>query len=557
MANIFGVQCQFDAAETLRYNREVQPTAVMGINVDKTEWWRQIRAENEDVWSVFRFYPDPHFDNLGSPEEAAEWAVAILHDKIGHLLAEGLITHVVDGNEDIQAGHYDLHSLRDRYGSAFIMLAREQLGVGAWWGNFFCGHFGEETVDLFPLSLAAMEEDNIAYPDNPSAIAFHEYDWPYLDRVWRESGEHWLCGKFLKAMPPILARYPNAKCAITEFGIDSGAAGVSGEHQGWRKASEQIVVARELLCGGRGLQWYYPLTLQDYLLAVLWFGCGMGGDWRSRGFDIMEGEDDVAVMERVKQFEGWEPPPPPPLPTEGTMRVFDIDGNEVFGQAALDLIAYHGITVHPVTGLFPPRVAPGEWYWDIVKMEVREGPACFIFTVLDATGNPVEGKETAWGWQGMSEDDNDIEVGYVTDHFTRADIGLSNAEGNNGPGFGQSGWWHEPNQPGPGLAWVRDPNRWAVLLTGIGMQGGTNHRTMYATWQEKVYTGEEPPPPPSDGLGEELDQMGDRLKQIAQTVGSGGVTGLVVTYADGTQQQFAPTGIVATARRFIKTMFGR
>jgi hypothetical protein len=556
MANIFGVQCQFDAAETLRYNREVQPTAVMGINVDKVEWWRQIREENEDVWSVFRFYPDPRFDDADTPEESAAWAYASLQDKIGHLLAEGLITHVVDGNEDVQAEHYTQHPLRDRYGAAFIKYARQHLGVGTWWGNFFCGHFGEETVDLFPLSLAAMEEDNIARPDNPSAIAFHEYDWPYLDRVWRESGEHWLCGKFLKAMPPILARYPNAKCAITEFGIDSGAAGVPGEHQGWRKASESIVVARELLCGGRGLEWYYPLTLQSYLLAVLWFGCGMGGDWRGRGFDIMEGEDDVAVMERVKAFAGWEPPPPPP-PEEGKMRVYDIDGNEVFGEAALDLIAYHGITVHQ-----PPALNTGELYWDIVKMEVREGPACFIFTVLDAAGNPVEGKETAWGWQGISQDDNDIETPYTTDWYRvdgqpRADLGPTNAQGNCGPGFGQSGWYHGPYEPGPGFAWVRDSVRWAVYLTGVGMEAGTPHRTMYATWQEKVYTGEEPLPPLPDGLGEEINQIADRLKVIAQQVGTGGVTELTVTYADGTQQQFKPSVVGATVRRIIKALAGR
>jgi len=192
-------------------------------------------------------------------------------------------------------------------------------------------------------------------------------------------------------------------------------------------------------------------------------------------------------------------------------RVFNIEGVELFGEAAEDLVRYHGLT------LTYPTLKDGDQFLNLVKLEEREGPACFIFTALKEDGTPWAGIETAWGWTGMDEGSNDIQTPYVTDHYEWADIGPANDNGNAGPGFGETGWWHDAYEPGPGRAWVRHEQYWAVLLEGIGMEGGTNHRTMYATWRLETYTGEEPPPPPPPGGGyvAELKAMGLRMGQIA------------------------------------------
>ena len=172
------------------------------------------------------------------------------------------------------------------------------------------------------------------------------------------------------------------------------------------------------------------------------------------------------------------------------IRVFDLDNKELFGEEALDRIAFHGITVHQ-----PENMRPGEWYWAVVKMRESMGPACFVYTGLKEDGSPAVGQEAAWAWSDdMGESDDIKGANYPTDWQKEADLGvLNDPDANMGPGFGQHGWDHVAYEPGPGRAWIRDPLRWAVRLTGIGWLAMTNHHTMFATWRLKQWEGDEPP----------------------------------------------------------------
>lgn len=183
------------------------------------------------------------------------------------------------------------------------------------------------------------------------------------------------------------------------------------------------------------------------------------------------------------------------------IRVFDLEGIELSEEAALDRIAFHGITVHQ-----PQNMRPGEWYWAVVKMRESVGPACFVYTGLLEDGSLAVGQECAWAWtDDMGEADDIKGENYPTDHQKEADIGFLNDAGNMGPAYGQHGWFHAPYEAGPGRAWIRDPLRWAVLLTGMGMLDMTNHHTMFATWQLEQWEGNgEPPEPPENGKLDEI-----------------------------------------------------
>lgn len=173
------------------------------------------------------------------------------------------------------------------------------------------------------------------------------------------------------------------------------------------------------------------------------------------------------------------------------MRVFNLAGEELFGTEALDLIAFHGITVHKPVGL-----RQGEYYWAVTILREGEGPACTIVTGLLEDGSLAVGQEVAWAWtDNMGDADEILGKNYPTDWQDQADLGWLNDQANIGLAFGQHGWYHDPYKPGPGRLWVRDKLRWSVRLTGIGMLGMTNHRTMYPTFQIRQWAGDEEEPP--------------------------------------------------------------
>ena len=373
----------------------------------------------------------------------------------------------------------------------FVELCSTVLGKLPLVLNAATGNWGDD-ITAFQLTLRALKRYG-------GFIGFHEYDFPIMWRAHQEGlaeGNEgmWHCLRWKRAARRIKQLHNGwcPKFIISEGGLDSGAKpgevpqrGFRGVHPDNLDASVENYVT--------SLRWYYD-RLDDDVFAVTLFGCGMTAPWDGpEGFDIK----DTAVPYRISLFPMEEPPePPPPEPPNGgsnVIRVFDLEGNELIGEEALNRIAFHGITVHQ-----PENMREGEWYWDVVKM--REAMhAGFIYTGLLADGSVAVGQECAWAWADGMKDADDIKgANYPTDWQKEADLGFLNDDGNMGPAYGQHGWFHAPYEPGPGRAWVRDPLRWAVLLTGMGMLDMTNHHTMFATWQLKQWEGDGEPPPPTN-----------------------------------------------------------
>lgn len=484
-----GFQTQWDSGEGLLYNRVILPLAVMGINVIKVDWWRQIALDNPGVKRIYRHHPNS--DALGlvqwinNPEGAAIDLVAFLR---GHLLDTLDHIDLVTGDNEFILGpdheSPDRIDKADRFMAAFIREADSLLGRGVCVGNFNVGHWAGETVDYFPRTLTAIQTQ-ASRGERLSYLCFHEYNWPLL-----RDDTHWYTGKFLRAMPPILERYPDIRCMVTEVGIDK-ASKVWGEHAGWRKAHDDIDIAVDIYCGDNGLAWYNDLLNQtDYVAAVLIFGCGMT-DWRGMGFDIMNGPDDTAVLDHIKTYPVVAPPEPPPEPPNGDnmdIEIYDYNGDL---QDWDWLKAEFGdVQVHPVEDEFSVR--EGEHIYKVCYLRAKSGDSACQINTKGLDGQNVVGETVIFGWAD-ADPHGLVDNGH---NWTGNGIpGLTNETGDVGPGMGA---FYSPadGERGPYWCWVYGlPSDY---VDGLGMLAMTNHNHVDVGYREVIASEGEPPEPPVD-----------------------------------------------------------
>lgn len=483
------------------------------------QWIKDIRSAAPDCYLGVRKYERGVYFADRDPIGWADEVAGMCGDAID--LVDGAITY----NEPLRSGHDDPaeHQTFDAWQAMFITHLQDMYGMDALAFPFGTGQFtaAEDRVkisDAFPLSCGACR-----------IIAPHDYSWP---NMW--DGEGWYCLRWLAWLSDMEnASFGRKKVMVSECGLTQGVVG--GDDIGWQTLDNNLMIAADLYL--ESLDWYNRklVNIQDCLGCATFDWAGSRFGWQT--FEhlipyIMDGIENISA----EPENGGEKMFP---------RVFNLAGEELFGEAAEDLVRYHGLTLQY------PELQDGDQFFNLVKLEEREGPACFIFTVLKENGTAWVGMETAWGWAGMDEGSNDIEAPYATDWQERADIGFTNDGGNCGPGFGESGWWHDPYEPGPGYAWARHPSFRSVYLEGIGMEGGTWHRTMYATWQLETYSGEEPPPP-EDDVSEQIIYHANEIINLASTGHVGGVSEVHLLYKSGETQIFVPKGVASLLSRLFK-----
>lgn len=440
-----------------------------------------------------------------STTDPVAWA-----DYIGEQIQACPPTAVAFWNENLAHNHYWLFADYDARQAAFMDRMQDHYGIPV--GTFAMGEGnftkdGPNLVECFPKTIARLQ-----------VIFIHEYWFP---RVRADGMEGYHCLRWPYWLEWLdAAGLSHVQIYVTECGLTS-LINHAGPDEGWLgETAKAYGVTDEVYF--EDLAYYHAVCCQyPRIKAVVPFlAVSYPGQWET--FRLTRAP---ALLDRFMALDAPgpeepspepEPPDPQPPPQEGDeMKVINKDGQVLTGAAAEDLIKKHGLTLH-----YPTSLVKGQWFWDIVEMREGCGPACFIFSALDAQGNPLQGIQTAFGWNGMSQEDNQIPKAYPTDWRPRAVLGPTNEDGNNGPGFGASGWWHAEYQPGPGYGWIRDPDRWAVFVEGIGMLGMTNHCTMYATWQLRQWEGgstptPDPPYPPGDGLVARLRQMSLELADAA------------------------------------------
>lgn len=414
-------------------------------------------------------------------KDPVEWAQAMWAD-----VHECPPDWVVPDNEPL--GHADISEFAafDQWQRAFAdwIHANTPMKVGMF--GFPEGNFtkdGPIIPDHFPLSMEAADGVFIheywkPFLSSEGMVDWHCLRWPYWLEWFEEAG------------------YPNMPIYVTEVGITMAVGGGPDVGYASEEAKAAGVTSETYLADLE--EYHRRCCLEPRVKAVLPF------IWRPWPGEWGTFVPTPEMTERMFTFDapGPEPEPEPDPEPEEEMdfKVLDREGNELTGQAAEDLVAYHGLSVSP------PNLQPGDRYFKLITLRDKTGDTAFIYRVRDEAGhlvvNPDEDLDRglphrAWWWLDV-QDSNDIQTPYLTDRHLYADLGGLNVDGEGGSGMGA---FHDPNTPGPYQAWVRHPTIKSDLLVGIGMIGSTNHDHMDGEWQEMVYEdGDDPEPEPTGEL---------------------------------------------------------
>lgn len=274
-----GAQCQMNWPQLIRWCEITLPVAAMGIMVRERQFYQELARLG--VKPIHRHYPNLHWTEAWHAGEAA-WTLwnetATFHD-----LLEG--GWVLGNNEEIHAGMEASFPAADRFMSDFIGEVHGRWGgaVHAIVLNAACGNFRDDILN-FPRTLAALDHCG------KCLLGLHEYEWPDMWRLYMQGLQEkndglWLCLKWKRVMAAIRgAGYKNVRCAITECGLDSGAAHIRPS-KGWEKLSPNRGEAEKLFW--RSMAWYMDAVERDDDVAfLLWYGAGMNSDWMGAGFEM-------------------------------------------------------------------------------------------------------------------------------------------------------------------------------------------------------------------------------------------------------------------------------
>lgn len=137
------------------------------------------------------------------------------------------------------------------------------------------------------------------------------------------------------------------------------------------------------------------------------------------------------------------------------------------------------------------------------KLADIDAAAVIIVKVLDGDGNPQEGIAVPWYWPDAMLRDTCLPPNGLPPEIPvlRFDgPGITNAAGDMGAAMGSGAYYFPPNI-GPHAVWICVPGVATQFVIGLGMLGGTNHFSLWPTFQ---YIDEPEPPPPPDCRYEEL-----------------------------------------------------
>jgi len=131
----------------------------------------------------------------------------------------------------------------------------------------------------------------------------------------------------------------------------------------------------------------------------------------------------------------------------------------------------------------------GEEKFSLARVDETEGPATIMVRVLDDSGSPHIGQPVANHWNVEDDDDTLAEVkakvknarmdwltGLKTMPYDYALVQRTEISGYTGFGLGTGSYTHDVSKGGPHSVWVLSPSIESDVVTGIGMEGMTNHR---------------------------------------------------------------------------------
>lgn len=299
----------------------IKPRVIKTLHHD-VDFWKRVRQVHPDVFIIGRLYtPDQEFQsNPGG--RGREFAERVLREDVNRATVQGrpLYDAWESFNEVIPENSapavmeaYDAFQVA--FGQRIKEAGFEPIAMNFGTGNFLGHHF----LEHFRGTL-----ESYRY------LGFHEYDWPTMWRLHKESeadnGGMWLTLRYRRTMNEVRRVYPNRHTVIiTECGMTQGVHPQGGGDVGpWhssRPISEDDYWA--------SLMWYNgELVKDDYVMAACLFVVGAISPWES--FEHLGG-----IVDRLEQLQAVEaarevmaavaPTPAPevgaPLPAAGMVAV--------------------------------------------------------------------------------------------------------------------------------------------------------------------------------------------------------------------------------------------
>jgi hypothetical protein len=275
--------------------RRIKPQVIKTLHHD-VNFWKRVREVHPTAFIIGRLYtPNQEFqsDPAGRGRELGE---RILREEINRATFQGapLYNAWESFNEAIPESvspevmeAYDAFQVA--FGRRMQAAGFEPIAMNFGTGNFLGHHF----LEHFPGTL-----ETYRY------LGFHEYDWPTLWRLHKESeaenGGMWLTLRYRRTMNEVRPAYPGrhtvviTECGMTQA-VNPQGSGDVGPWDASHPISEDDYWA--------SLMWYNDeLMKDDYVMGACLFVVGAIAPWQS--FEHLGG-----IIDRLERFQAQGPSP--------------------------------------------------------------------------------------------------------------------------------------------------------------------------------------------------------------------------------------------------------
>ena len=433
-----------------------KPTAALVMDVD-SEYIRRARACSPATVLVVRVF-----------EEGARFLDWPPETWVGRLLAKFPAEkpdYFVTINEPFGQNDTALFARFDKWQAEVIRLL-QQAGTDGLANCFGTGNFtgGADRIkipDVFPRTCQVA-----------NAMGPHDYSWPTMADGWG-----WYCGRWFKWYDDIKAATgKEMKFIIGECGLTQAVIAGRPDH-GWQSSGLEGVTRES-----------YLATLDDYLHRVVKWDNGRGivlglclfnfydlyhWSFEHVGQNVIEPIMEMDALVENKGGNGMA----------SDIKVLDRNYNEKDLDWAR---SKYGIAFRRA------NVEPGQKVYRLVELWEKRGPAALVTNVTGLNGEPLPDVDVALYWSSAPEPPEPATEAYPHDWYPNFVHGLTNANGDVGPGMGKGAYIGE-GECGPHAVWVRDPNVPSDICECLGMLAGTPHDHLDQKFQ-LVVEGQENPP---------------------------------------------------------------
>jgi hypothetical protein len=273
----------------------IKPRVIKTLHHD-VNFWKRVREVHPTAFIIGRLYtPNQEFQS-DPAGRAREFSERILREEINRATFQGapLYNAWESFNEAIpESVSPDVMEAYDAFQVAFARRMQaagfEPIAMNFGTGNFLGHHF----LEHFPGTL-----ETYRY------LGFHEYDWPTLWRLHKESeaenGGMWLTLRYRRTMNEVRPAYPDrhtviiTECGMTQAVNPQGTGDVGPWHASHPIAEDDYWAS---------LMWYNDeLMKDDYVMGACLFVVGAIAPWQS--FEHLGG-----IIDRLERLQAKEPSP--------------------------------------------------------------------------------------------------------------------------------------------------------------------------------------------------------------------------------------------------------